>query len=342
MGHEIVDGAHLSGAAQARVRQGLLGWDAGWYETIARYGYAGAGHQSLRFFPLVPALARAISVLPGVGVGAALVAVANLSALAGTVLLVALVKRESGDPALARRSAWLMCLAPPAFTMVMGYAEGTLLLLSVGVFWALRTQKWWLASVLGIGAGLCRPIGVLLVIPAVVEGARRWPEASASERTRVGAAVCGPAFGFGAFLGWVQWRYGDGLAPLRIQEEGTHRGPVADPLTTLGRDASYLVHGDHLGSALHLPWVVLALCLVVVSFRKWPVSYGAFAAAVLAVALTTANLDGFERYALSAFPLVLAGAGVMGSDRVEKSVLVLSGAGLVGYAVLAFVNLYVP
>ena len=45
-------GAHL------RLHEGLLGWDAGWYEAIAKHGYAGAGSASLRFFPLVPALAR--------------------------------------------------------------------------------------------------------------------------------------------------------------------------------------------------------------------------------------------------------------------------------------------
>lgn len=340
--HELVNEAHLSKAAEARVRQGLLGWDAGWYETIARHGYAGAGHQSLRFFPLVPALARAVSVLPGVGVGAALVAVANLSALVGTALLVVLAARETGDVQLARRTAWLLCLAPPAFTMVMGYAEATLLCFTVGTFWALREQRWWLAAVLGVGAGLCRPVGVLLVVPAVIEGARRWRGSAVSDRCKILAAVLGPAVGFGAFLGWVQWRYGDGLAPLEIQEQGTHRGPVANPFTTLGRDASYLLHGHHLGSALHLPWALLALCLVAVSFRKWPACYGAFAAAVLLVALTSANLDGLERYALSGFPLVLAGAGLTSSGRVERAVLVLAGGGLVGYSLLAFVNLYVP
>jgi hypothetical protein len=79
-----------------------------------------------------------------------------------------------------------------------------------------------------------------------------------------------------------------------------------------------------------------------VSFRKWPASYGAFAAVVLAVAITTKNLDGFERYALSAFPLVLAGANITAGEKVERAVLVVAGAGLVGYALLAFTNLYVP
>ncbi|MGH9082547.1 MAG: hypothetical protein ACRDWN_04310, partial [Acidimicrobiales bacterium] len=47
----VADHAHVaSPAAVARLHQGLLGWDAGWYEAIARTGYGPLGHQSLRFF----------------------------------------------------------------------------------------------------------------------------------------------------------------------------------------------------------------------------------------------------------------------------------------------------
>ncbi|MGH9028986.1 MAG: hypothetical protein ACRDV4_05165 [Acidimicrobiales bacterium] len=340
--HEISNGAHPSAAVVVRVRQGLLGWDAGWYESIARHGYWGAGHDSLRFFPLVPALSRGLGSVPGVGIGAALVIVSNLSALAGIAWLAALARRETGDAAFARRAAWLVYLAPPAFTMVMGYAEATLLMLSVGAFWALREQRWMAAAVLGLLAAMCRPFGVLLFVPAFVEAVRGWGATGGSERVRRAAAVVAPALGFGAFIGWVGWRYGDALAPLKIQEQGGHRGAITEPFKTLAHDASLLVQGKHLGTALHLPWVLLALALLVVAARWLPASYSLYAGAVLAVSLTTSNLDGFERYALSAFPLVLAGAALTKSGRSERAVLVLAGAGMVGYAVLAFTNLYVP
>jgi hypothetical protein len=338
---QLSTGDHFSTAAAGRVRQGLLGWDAGWYESIARHGYGGAGHSSLRFFPLFPLLARGLATLPGVGVGAAVVVVANLCALAGTAVLVGLVRWETGDENLARRAAWLLCLAPAAFTFVMGYAEGTLLVLAAGTLFALRSQHWWWATALGVAAGLSRPLGALLFVPALVEAVRGWRSSPARQRPGRLAAVAGPAVGTGAFLGYVGWRYGDALAPLRLQEEGSHHG-LADPFVTLAHDASYLAHGHHLGEGLHLPWVVVAVALVVVVFRRWPASYGAFAVAVVAVALTGSNLDSFERYALSAFPLVLAGASLTSSERVLKVVLVLSAVGLVGYAVLAFGNLYVP
>jgi hypothetical protein len=262
-------------------------------------------------------------------------------------LLAALARRETGDDALARRAAWLLCLAPAAFTQVMGYAEGTLLMLSIGTMLALRARAWWWAALLGLAAGATRPVGVLLVVPALIEVVRglRGATPDAGNARRHGAraaAVVGPVVGFVAFLGWVGWRYGDALAPLRVQQRSTLRGGNVDPLRTLGHDASLLLHGQHLGSALHLPWALLAVALLVVTLRRWPAAYGAYAAAILIVALTASNLDGFERYALSAFPLVLAGASLTSGPRVERVVLSLAAAGLAIYALLAFTNLYVP
>ena len=324
--------------------QGLLGWDAGWYESIARQGYWGAGHQSLRFFPLFPVLARGLAVLPGVGVGAAVVVVANVSALIGTAVVVGLVRYETGDDRLAGRAAWLVCLAPAAFTFVMGYAEGTLLALAAGVF-ARAAEP---ALVVGGRPGPGRRAHPAARGPAVHPrrhrsgpgvahvGSRRQAVGTAGRRGR-SAAGDGGLSGLG------------GLALRRCPHPAATAGggrssrtALADPLVTLAHDASYLVHGHHLGEGLHLPWVVLAVALLVVVFRSWPASYGAFAAAVLVVALTGSNLDSFERYALSAFPLVLAGASLTSSERVFRVVLVLSAAGLLGYALLAFTNLYVP
>lgn len=339
---ELAARTTLPADVAGRIHQGLLGWDVGWYESIATRGYWGAGHESLRFFPLFPVIGRAVSALPGVSIGAALVFIANASALVALCVLYALARHETHDDAIARRAAWFAALAPPAFVFVMGYAEGTFVALAAGTMLMLRRRMWWWAALLGALAALTRPIGVLLFVPAAVEAVRSIASARTRERVGRAAAVLSPAVACGAFLAWVGWRYGDALAPLRIQEESGHRGAVADPFVTLAHDARLLASGHHLGEALHLPWVLLALALTVVCFRRWPASYGAFAAAVLAVSLTASNLDSFERYALSAFPLVLAAASITSRPVVERTVLVAASAGLVGYALLAFLNLYVP
>lgn len=347
MAHLVVSRAHpTDGAVVRTVHQGLLAWDAGWYEAIARVGYAPLGHQALRFFPLLPLAARGLAVVPGISAGAAVVIIANVSALVGTTLLYVLVRRELGDEATARRSVWLLALLPPAFTLVMGYAEGTLLVWTVGCFLALRPAAghrpaWGWAAVLGAAAALTRPLGVLLALAVIVEGARHWRRAGYGERARICLAVAGPGLGLVAFLAWVQVTAGNFFDPVRVQVQAGHHGGLTDPFATLWDDARGVLH-HHLGTALHVPWVLLVVVVVAVCWRRLPAAYGAFATGVVLVAITGTNLDSFERYALSAWPLVVTGALLLASARVERLVLALAAAGLFAYALLAFLGLSVP
>lgn len=347
LAHVVLSRARPSSPVVARtVHEGLLAWDAGWYETIAHFGYAPLGHQALRFFPLFPLSARALAVLPGVSDGVAVVVVANAAALLGSVLLYLLVRRELGDEPVARRTVWLLSLLPSAYTLVMGYAEGLLLVWTTACFLALRPGQgrrpaWAWAALFGALAALTRPLGVLLALAVVVEGARRWRAATGRERSLIALAVAGPAIGLGTFLGWVQATTGDFLAPLRVQVEAGHHGTLADPVTTLWDDARGVLH-HHLGTALHVPWVALVVVVLVLCWRRLPAAYGAFATGVVLVAVSGTNLDSFERYALSAWPLVVTGALLLGSARVERAVLTLAAAGLFGYSLLAFLGLSVP
>ena len=72
-------------AVRARVAQGLLAWDGGWYRTVAEHGYAAAGREALRFFPLYPLLGRWLGGVPGVGAGVALVVLAEAAALGAQI-----------------------------------------------------------------------------------------------------------------------------------------------------------------------------------------------------------------------------------------------------------------
>ncbi len=344
--HLVISRGHPGPAEVFRVHQGLLAWDAGFYESIARFGYAPFGHQALRFFPLFPLAARALAVVPKVSDGVAVVVLANLGALIGTALLVALVRRESNDDALARRSAWLLSLAPSAFTLVLGYAEGFLLVCTTACFLCLRQgvgrkPSWWWAAAFGYLGALTRPLGVLLMLPVAVEGLRRWGRAAGPERMGMLAALVAPVAGICTFLGWSAASFGDFLLPVRVQTSAGHHGGLSDPLRTLFDDARGAFH-HHVGTALHIPFVLLVVVVLVFVWLRLPASYGAFATGIVVVALSGTNLDSFERYALSAFPLVIVGAMGLASRRVERVVLALSALGLFGYALLAFLNVVVP
>jgi len=343
--HLVVSRGHPSPAVVFRVHQGLLAWDAGFYASIARFGYQPFGHQALRFFPLLPLVARVLGVT-GLPDTAGVVLVANVGALVGTVLLVVLVQRETGDERLARRTAWVLSLAPPAFCLVLGYAEGPLLALTVGCFLCIRPAAsarpaWWWAAGLGYAAALTRPLGVLVAVAVLVEGGRRWQRAAGRERLGMLAALAAPPAGIITFLGWSAAADGDFWLPLRIQTSAGHHGGLSDPATTVFHDAEGVLH-HHLGTALHVPWVLLVVVLVVAAWRVLPASYGAFATAVVAVAVTGTNLDSFERYALSAFPLVVVVAMALRARWFERVVLSGSGALLFAYSLAAFLNRLVP
>ena len=115
-----------------------------------------------------------------------------------------------------------------------------------------------------------------------------------------------------------------------------------DPLRAVFHEGRGIVHGQHVGSGLHVPWVIGLSVLAVICLRRWPLSYGVFAVLTLAAAASSANLDSFERYGLSAFPLVMVAASLTASGRLERLLLTVSAAAMGGYAVLAFLNASVP
>jgi len=329
--------------ALRRVHDGLSAWDGGWYRLIADHGYAAAGREALRFFPLYPLLGRVVGHVPGVGTDAALVVVANGAALLAMAGLLLLVRHDLGEAALARRSVWLLALAPSAYSLVLAYSDAVLLLSSVVTFLGIRTGRWWWAAAAGLAAGAVRPVGVLLVVPVAFElWSRRSSLRGPGPRLAAAAALLAPAVGAGAYLGWVAHRFGDAWLPFTVQQQGGHRGQLAVPFDAMWHDGLAALHGHHLGSAAHLPWIVLCSVLAVVAWRRLPHAYALFATVVLVVSLSSTNLDSFERYALGAFPLVVAASTATSRRPVEVTVLVVSAAAMAGYATLAFLGVVVP
>jgi hypothetical protein len=319
--------------------EGLLAWDGTWYRAIARSGYEAIDLEGVRFFPAFPLLGRLLGSPFGIE-GAALVVVANLAALVLGVLVLRLMRAEGASQGSGIRAVWLVMIFPSAFVLVWGYAESLMLVGAVGTFLALRRQQWWWAAAGGLLAATCRPVGLVLVLPAAIEVARTWKGASTSDRFARVAAVLGPVLGTGAYLWWVAATFGDAFLPFNVQEE--LRGEPVNPLGRVWDGLADLVGPERFGDGLHLPFAVAFLALLVLTFRRWPASYGAFAAGVLVLALSADNLNSLERYGLNAFPLVLTMALYTADDRVERPVLTVSAAGFVLLATLSWTGAYVP
>ncbi len=319
--------------------EGLLAWDGTWYRDIAQRGYEAIDLEGVRFFPGFPLVGRLLGGAFGAE-GAALVVVANVAALAVGVLVLRLVRAEGRGHGAALRAVWLMMIFPSAFVLVWGYAEALMLVGAVGAFLALRRGHWWWAAAAGLLAASCRPVGLVLVLPAVIEVARTWSGASGRDRVGRAAAVLGPVVGAGAYLWWVGATFGDAFLPFNVQEE--LRGEPVNPLGRVWDGLADLFGPERFGDGLHLPFALAFLVLLVLTFRRWPVSYGAFATGVLVLALSADNLNSLERYGLNAFPLVLTAALYCADERVERPAFTVSAAGFVLLATLAWTGAYVP
>lgn len=323
--------------------QGLYAWDGTFYRDIAAGGYDSLTNEALRFFPLVPVVGRWVGLVLPVATGFGVVLVSNVMAVVAGVLLHRLVVHETGDRRLAGRAVWLLALLPPAMVLVLGYAESTFLALALGVFLALRRSRWWLAAGLGVLAGLARPVGVALVVPALLEAARGMRGLPRSAWAGRLAAVVGPVVGTAAYLVWVEIDRGDWSLPFSVQGAPDLRGAWANPVARAADTIGGLFGSERLGDGLHAPWILLYLALLVVVFARWPLAYGAYSTVLLVVALSAESLGSFERYGLAAFPLVLALASVASWRRWTAAAAVTGCAGgLAAFSALAFLGAFVP
>ena len=307
--------------------EGLLTWDGAFYRALAAGWYDGSTTEAARFFPLFPAAARAVSPLFLGREDIALVVIANVSALAGAVVLWRLAVEVTGDHDAAGRSAWMVAVVPSAFVLAFAYSEGlSLLLVAATLLMAHRRAFWWVAA-LGLASSAVRPVGVLLVVPIGVEALRtlrasdlhptdlhptdQHPTAGrgADVPTSVAVAarltaVVAPVVGLGLAMAWVGAATGDDGLPFRIQRQ--LRAGFRDPLTRLAQGIWDVARFDF-RDVYNVAFAVAFIALVVLSVRRrQPLAWIAYSVTTLVVALSANNIDSLGRYGLLALPLVVA------------------------------------
>ena len=116
----------------------------------------------------------------------------------------------------------------------------------------------------------------------------------------------------------------------------------SDPFSRLVEGVGELTSTDTFGDGLHLPFALGLVVLLALCARRLPGSLTVYSALIVWVTLSAENLNSLERYGLNAFPLVVALALCTADERLDRAVLTISGAGLVGLATLAWLGAYVP
>jgi hypothetical protein len=325
----------------------LARWDSAWYLDIAHSGYAGP---STAFFPLYPLLVRGLAA--GGSPGALLVAAyaVSLAALFGALyLLHRLVTLELGSTELARVAVLMLALFPGALWLGAPYSESLFLLLSVGAFYAARTERWAWAGVCAALASATRSSGIVLVVPLLI----LWSAGGRRRRLRdLGWIALAPA-GLVAYSVYLAATIGDGFAYLHLQEVWFRSfagpfGAVPDGAVAAWDGLRQIVSGQRAqmyftaaaGDPIAVGWhnvelfafLLLGLGAVVGVLRRLPRAYGAYVVAALALPLSfpvgPQPLMSLPRFLAVLFPLFMWLALVCRTPRRRALVLAVLTLGL--------------
>ena len=283
------------------------------------------------FFPLYPWLIAATRfVIPDVLLSAFVVS--GIASLVVGPLLYRLVKADE-CPDIGLRAVWFLLIFPTAYFLHIGYTESLFLALVLGSFLAARTNRWWLAGILGGLAALTRINGLVLIPALAAEAWLAWDEDPQHRLRTEWLAVGLVAVGFGGYLLLNQVVYGDPLAFLQIQQTHWYKS-LAPPWQGIGGVIGFINAQDP-QTALMSGWMELAfiglglLGTVVAAFRFRP-SWFVWMAGNWILFTSTSFVLSVPRYSLTLFPL-FAWFALM-SRRVEVAVaLSLVSLGLLGY-----------
>lgn len=227
--------------------EAALLWDAAWYMSIVKDGYAlppPPATSNLAFPPLFPLLTRLLGegfnslglhlADPVYGNWAvAGILVSNLAFLAGLFVLWHLVALD--HPAgVADRTTWLVAAFPLGVFWSAFYTESLFLLLAASSVLAARRRAWPLAGLLGGLAVLTRWAGLVLLAVLLVEWLVQRRRAGAANGSAAGAAarpswpalvwLGGIPLALLGYMGYLQAAFGTPWGVFQSQREGWQHG----------------------------------------------------------------------------------------------------------------------
>jgi Mannosyltransferase (PIG-V) len=258
-------------------------YDTWWYRDLATHGYRPTAdllqqQSNLAFFPLYPALVRALhALLPAARQGyearyTIAVALSNACALAALWLVFTLVRDRWRDEGLARRVVVYLLLFPAGFFLSCAYSESLYLALAAAALLLGQRGRWWAAGLCAALATLSRSSGILVAPALAVLYLQQDGKEPRSRRDAL------------ALL----------LAPAALAAHGAY-------LAHLSGDALALFHTQAAwGRTLTSPWATLA--------RPFHPSMGPFELAGVALFLVSGGALLLQRqYALATLALLSLG-----------------------------------
>ncbi len=327
-------------------------WDAANYVRIAQFGYQRV--YDTAFFPLFPLLISAIAHLLGSWSYLLVGTLLSNAALLGSLFVIYQLAVESQGEQVAGRTLLYLCIFPTAFFFFAAYNESLFLLLTSGAFLAMRRQRWWLAGILGMLAGVTRPAGLFLGVIYLWE---LWAshESITAVRQKIVLRLLPILLipiGLIVYCLYCWHIYGNPIAFVTVQ---SHWGrQLAWPWQGIGVSLYQLFWNQPFGSfnevhiILDLGATISFMVLAVLGWRKLRTSYNLWFGMLLVYSLLSpalVRLDALQsnqRFVLEMFPafIILASLGVK-YPRLHQALLLTFPTLLATLGVLFILNRWI-
>jgi hypothetical protein len=302
-------------------------WDAPHYLDLVVFGYRAGdssalvgphGYRSIYpddlalyivFYPLFPWLATVFNVVIGDPLVSVFV-VTTVASMFVAPLLYRLVRHDE-EASIALRAAWFLLIFPTAYFLHIGYTEALFMALVLGSFLASRTDRWWLAGLLGGLAALTRINGLVLLLALPVEAATQWymqPPGGRQFRWRW-LAIGLVGVGFAVYLAVNLALYGTPFQFLHVQQEHWFKS-LASPVDAIGSALGWFNSSEPedrlMFGFMELLFVAIGFAGTIVAAVRFRPSWFAWMAGNLVLFVSTSFLLSTPRYALTLFPLFVA------------------------------------
>jgi hypothetical protein len=289
-------------------------WDFGYYREIAEFGYGayGAGDGSLAFYPLFPWLMRLVTYI----IRSYLIAGLLISGIASVIAAIALRRLVQLDYAgsVAMRSVWFFLIFPTAYFLHVPYSESLFIALALTCLMTARTERWWIAGLLGALCWMTRGVGVVLVPALAAEAAQQYYARRRWDWRWVWIAIV-PA-GFALYL-LINWHItGSAFAFLQTRRVSFHQS-FALPFVGIRQaiKAHYLGANEaEMVGVQELVFVALSFVCMILSWIKLRSVYAVWMTAMWFLVTSMSFLQSVPRYTLTMFPIFILFA-LLGRNR---------------------------
>lgn len=315
-------------------------WDAPHYLDLARDGYVATGEQRLWlvFYPLYPWLARLCAFVAGGDYLVGAFVVSTVASVVAGLLLYRLARLDAPDT-VARSAVLFLFIFPTSYFLHIGYTESLFVALAVGCFLAARTDRWWLAGMLGALAGLTRINGSILIPALAVEALHQYRTTRRLNPQWLWIALA--ACGFAGYLALNKHVTGDAFAFTKIASQHWYKS-LAWPWLGIAE-----VYGSiwwrapseaQMVGMQELVFILLGLVCTVWCWRELRPSYGVWMTLNWLLWTSTSFILSAPRYTLILFPIYLLFARLAAARPVWGIVITLWSLLLLSLFVSRFVQ----